>query len=190
MVVNQEHDHAPDSTPSADEAAQNKGDQAARAWRGYLLPILLAVVLAAILVSRLNPRRHDAAGKTDGRFAVSETGESIGLEIDFGDGAFRRYFPIPWKDGITVADAMKLVRQHRHGVQFRYEGEGEKAMLVRIEEVQNQGGDEGARNWVYEVNGKRATVSFAVYRLAASDTVLWKFTFYDYNGSDAPAVGE
>ena len=146
--------------------------------------------LAAILVSRLNPRRPDGAGGADGGFAVSETGESISLEIDFGDGAFRRYSPIPWNDGTTVADAMELVKKHRHGVEFHNEGEGEKALLVRIEDVQNQGGDAGAKNWVYEVNGKRAIVSFAVCPLAASDTVLWKFTIYDYNDNDASEPGE
>lgn len=153
-----------------------------------MLPLLLFVVLAAILFSRFNSPQNSVARGSDPAFAPSESGETVSVEIDFGDGSFRRYSPIPWSDGMTVADVMEMVAQHRHGVsyQFDVDGTGKLAMLHTIERISNEGEGSEARNWVYEVNRERVPKSFAVCQLEPSDAVLWKFAVYRYNEDDSP----
>jgi hypothetical protein len=46
--------------------------------------------------------------------------------------------------------------------------------LAELDHVGNEGA--GGRNWLYQVNGKHADRSFAVYVLQPGDHVLWRFT--------------
>ncbi len=57
-------------------------------------------------------------------------------------------------------------------MKFQERGSGATAFLTQLDDLKNEG---SGRNWIYRVNGQIADRSFAVYRLEAGDTVLWKF---------------
>jgi len=48
-------------------------------------------------------------------------------------------------------------------------------MLTKIDDVQNEGGGAGKKNWQYSVNGNYGDRSFATLELQAQDTVVWRF---------------
>lgn len=103
---------------------------------------------------------------------AQESAATVQVTINYGDGAERRYPEIPWREGMTVLDAMKAVENHPRGVKIEYRGSGATAFLVRIDDVENEG---SGRNWIYRVNGELAKRSFAVHPLQRGDAVLWKF---------------
>src|SRR5438105_2597337 len=74
-------------------------------WR---LPLLLALVLAAIVWSRIrNQSESPQSGKHDPDVAAGATsGATVSLAIDFGDGRRKNFGTIAWHDGMTVADAI------------------------------------------------------------------------------------
>jgi hypothetical protein len=104
--------------------------------------------------------------------AAQEPAEAIRLIVDYGDGVQKHFTALPWKDGMTVLDAMKAAQEHRRGIKLQYRGSGATAFLTQIDDVKNEGAD---RNWVYRVNDQLADRSFGVFQLKAGDTVLWKF---------------
>ena len=57
----------------------------------------------------------------------------------------------------------------------RTTGSGASAFLTKIDDLQNQGGGSGAKNWQYWVNTTYADRSFAVFEVQALDTVFWRF---------------
>lgn len=179
MLEKNEVSPAQGQVADSDEPAGQATDRSRR--RTYLLPLLLLVVLAVLLASRLGSRRNDVSDRGSGGFPQSETGESIELVIDYGDGAQRRYPEIPWRAEMTVGAALDMISTHRHGVSYQKQGTGERAFLHQIEDAANQGAGEEAEYWLYYVNGERAQDSFAVHRLQPGDRVLWKFTSGDYN---------
>lgn len=82
--------------------------------------------------------------------------------------------------GMTVLDAMASAARIDSRWRFEHVGQGEGAFLTALGGVANEGaGQGGSRNWQYEVNNQRATVSFGAYELAAGDRVLWKFAPYE-----------
>ena len=136
---------------------------------------MLAVVLAAILALHAVRDRDGSVERSVQPLSATEdgTGKMVTLAIDFGVGAAREYQPVAWREGITVADLLTAV--HRDGIRVHFEqrGSGQMAFLTALDGRRNEGA--GGRNWIYEVNGKRADRSFAVYELAPGDRVLWEF---------------
>ena len=111
--------------------------------------------------------------RSDARAAPPPKKPSVTLIIDYGDGVEKRFTAIAWRRDMTVLDAMNIAGKHPRGIKFAYRGSGPTGLLTGIDDLKNQGG--GGRNWIYRVGGKLADRSFAIYKLKASETVLWDF---------------
>jgi hypothetical protein len=103
---------------------------------------------------------------------AQEPAAAVRLAIDYGDGVEKHFTSLAWREGMTVLDAMKAAQEHPRGIEFQFRGSGATAFLTQIDDVKNEG---AGRNWIYRVNGDLAERGFAVQKLAAGDTVLWKF---------------
>jgi hypothetical protein len=151
--------------------------------RRSALPLLLVGVLAvaaAILLALRDESRDGAPTSPHGEAAVvawtpteRPNGETVALEIDFGNGARRQFEALPFSEGMTVGDLLRQAGKFRPAIEFEHHGAGEEALLTSLEGVKNEGA--GGRFWTYQVNGQFANVSFDVQPLAAGDRVLWKF---------------
>lgn len=145
------------------------------------MPLVLAVSLAAaswLLMSVRNdpnaPRANAGAKEPATAWTPpAAAGETVALEIDFGNGARREYAALPYRDGMTVGDAMRMARDFGPGLPFTHQGEGELSFLTSLDGVANQG--VGSRFWLYQVDGERADVSYEVQPLNAGQRVLWQF---------------
>lgn len=97
---------------------------------------------------------------------------TVKLVIDFGDGVEKHFTALPWREGMTVLDAMQAAARHPRGIRFQYTGEGKTAFLTSIDDVANEGAE---RNWIYRVNEDRGDRSIGVKTLSINDVVYWKF---------------
>ncbi len=121
------------------------------------------------------PRAASAAKESSVAWAPpAAAGETVALEIDFGNGARREFAALPYRDGMTVGDALLLARDFGPSLAFTHQGEGELSFLTSLDGVANQG--PGGRFWLYQVDGQRADVSYEVQPLSAGQRVLWQFT--------------
>jgi hypothetical protein len=139
-------------------------------WR---LPLLLAIVLAAIMLWRPhNPREVPGQQKANLPTPVpkNDPRPKVWLTVDFGNGDRTAFSPIAWQDGMTAAD---LTKAWMPVIPIKQKGEGESAFVTAIKDVENQGAD--GKNWTYTVNGQMADRSFEVYKLKPDDHVLWTF---------------
>jgi hypothetical protein len=125
------------------------------------------VLAAALLVVAAGWAACPAAGSAE---------QSVRLIVDYGDGAAKTVANLAWAKGNTVLDAMKAATARPHGISFSYTGSGDSVVLTRIDDVQNQGGGAGKKNWQYWVNGTYGDRSFAVFELQAQDTIVWRLT--------------
>jgi hypothetical protein len=100
---------------------------------------------------------------------------TVRLVVDYGDGASKTINNLAWAKGNTVLDAMKAATARPHGISFSYTGSEAAAILTRIDDVQNEGGGAGRKNWQYSVNGAYGDRSFATFELQAQDVVVWRF---------------
>jgi len=125
-----------------------------------------AVLAAALLVATVWATRPVAGGSED----------TVRLIVDYGDGASKTVANLPWAKGNTILDAMKAATTRSHGISFSYTGSGDSAVLTKIDDVQNEGGGAGKKNWQYWANGTYGDRSFAVFELQAQDTIVWRFT--------------
>jgi hypothetical protein len=125
-----------------------------------------ALVAAALLILAPGLSTRPAAGGEE---------QTVRLIVDYGDGAAKTIANLPWAKGSTVLDAMKEATSRPHGISFSYTGAGDDAMLTKIDDVQNQGGGAGKKNWQYAVNGNSADRSFATFELQAQNIVVWRF---------------
>jgi hypothetical protein len=107
--------------------------------------------------------------------ATAAEENTVRLTVDYGDGVAKTISDQAWSKGNTVLDAMKAATSRPHGISFSYTGSGASAVLTKIEDVQNQGGGAGKKNWQYWVNGAYGDRSFAAFELQAQDQVLWRF---------------
>jgi hypothetical protein len=107
--------------------------------------------------------------------ATAAEENTVRLTVDYGDGVAKTISDLAWSKGNTVLDAMKAATSRPHGISFSYTGSGASAVLTKIEDVQNQGGGAGKKNWQYWVNGAYGDRSFAAFELQAQDQVLWRF---------------
>jgi hypothetical protein len=138
---------------------------------GWLLPLLLGIVLAAVLLSA-STRIRQALFQPQRQQPVQEAGEApatkVLLTVNFGNGQLINLTE-NWREGMTVTDLL----QNNRSTSFLMEGSGASTFLTSLNGVMNEG--RGGRNWTYTVNGKYADRSFAVYELRPNDHVLWTF---------------
>jgi hypothetical protein len=151
----------------SDDADQDSCPACTTWWR---LPVALAAVLAAILLfaNRQNEVPRNAATPAVSPSRLAEEPLRVSITIDFGDNKVLSN-RVPWLAGMTVRDLLSSASL----AGFGEKGRGESAFLVSIDDVQNEGA--GGRNWTYQVNGKHADRSYAVYELQPNDQVLWTF---------------
>ena len=163
--------------------------------RWWALPVMLAVLVAAVAAAGWLRRQRDVRGENEqpttsaNDFAENSStgwtprdapvGEAVGLSIDFGNGARREFDALPWQAGMTVADLMNAAREFRPEIAFRHQGEGASALLTSLEGVGGEG--PGGRYWLYWVNDEPAHDSFGIHPLKPGDRVLWRFTAEEYN---------
>jgi hypothetical protein len=107
--------------------------------------------------------------------AGEDTAQTVRLVVDYGDGATKTVNNLAWAKGNTVLDAMKAATARPHGISFSYTGSDSAAVLTRIDDVQNEGGGAGKKNWQYWVNDAYGDRSFAVFELQAQDVVVWRY---------------
>ena len=129
-------------------------------FRSLIVPITLACVLCG--TGHLG---HSADQKKS----------TVTVTIDFGDGFQKRYTKISWRAKMTVMDATQSASKHKRGIKIKYRGRRATAFLFQIDDLKNEG---RGKNWLYSVNGKLGDRSFALYKVKAGDTVLWKFRKY------------
>lgn len=134
--------------------------------RGLSLCLLLAVAGCS-----------RTASQTDEPPPPKPTGQTVQLVIDYEDGA-EKHVTIPWQERMTVLDAMAKAKTHPHGFNYEQRYDGKNAMIIQIDDLVNQKGGEGARNWIYRVNGTLADRGCGEWLLRPDDVVLWKFGTY------------
>ncbi len=88
----------------------------------------------------------------------------------------KKFKSIPWREGMTILDAMKFAQKHPRGIKFQTRGKGPTMFLTTIDNLKNQGSS--GSNWVFEVNEKLGDRSFAISNLSPLDAVLWRFGRY------------
>lgn len=116
-----------------------------------------------------------AAGMVWGQAAPDKEGQTVRVVVDYGDGVEKHFTRIPWHETMTVLDAMKTAAEHPRGIRVEYRGRGSLSLLIRIDDLKNEG---SGRNWIYRVNGRLADRGVGTYPLKPGDTVLWKFEKY------------
>jgi hypothetical protein len=105
--------------------------------------------------------------------SADENPQQVRLTIDYGDGVQKSFTAIPWKEKLTVFDALQAAQDHPRGIKFSYTGSGETIFITAIDDAANEGA--GGRNWRYTVNDKPARYSAGIADLKPGDTVLWRF---------------
>jgi hypothetical protein len=108
--------------------------------------------------------------------AAAQKVATIQLVVDYGDGAELRFKALPWKEGMTVLDALNAAKVHRHGITFVTRGKGSSTLITKIGDLANEG---DGKNWLYSVNEKRGEVSAGAQKVEAHDTILWRFEVYE-----------
>ncbi len=151
------------SSPFVLKLATSSDQRLRAAWVGLtaLLLLLSFPVLNRLLAAGVSSERQPAV---------------VQLVIDYGDGVEKHFTKLPWRNEMTVLDALMLARKHPRGIRLEYRGQAATTMVTQIDELANQGG--GGKNWIYRVNQKPGNRSCGVYPLAKGDTVLWKFETY------------
>jgi hypothetical protein len=158
------------------------------AFRRRQLPAGTICLLAALSLLVTGCRERSPTppnGDTKVRDAVSASpapvaapGQSVQLVIDYGDGTQKRFTALPWRDGMTVLDVMQASQRHSHGIAIAVRGSGETALLTKLDDVANEEGAAGARNWIFYVNDHMADRSLGATPVKSGDTILWKFERY------------
>jgi hypothetical protein len=125
-------------------------------------------LVAMVLVGMLS-------GGLAGRGADPETPPTVRLIIDYGDGVEKHFTALAWKDGMTILDVLEAAKAHARGIKFTCRGKESTAFLTEMDGLENEG---SGKNWVFRVNDKLGTKSFAITPVKAADTVLWRFGEY------------
>lgn len=100
----------------------------------------------------------------------------VTLTIDYGDGMQKRFPSIPWREKMTVVDAIEWADKHPRGISFASRGNGATKLINQIDDLKNGGGQK--KNWIFRVNDKMADRSCGVFPLKQGDRVLWRFEEY------------
>ncbi|MGD9722261.1 MAG: DUF4430 domain-containing protein [Pirellulales bacterium] len=133
-------------------------------WAGRVAAGLLVTMLAVTAASAAPPKAT-----------------TVRLIVDYGDGVEVHFKAIPWRDGMTVLDALAAARKHARGISFNQRGSGSSALITQIGDVKNQGGAADSKNWLYYVNEAAAEDGAGVHAIKQGDVILWRFQVYDYN---------
>lgn len=107
--------------------------------------------------------------------APSNAAQTVQFTIDYGDGGQKRFTGLAWRDGMTVLDVLEAAKSHPHGFTFTSRGSGEATIVTKIDDLANQDGAEGAKNWLFYVNDRLADKSCGVATVKPGDSILWKF---------------
>lgn len=168
-------------THSSTDGTQKRGGSS------WLFPILLAILLLGLIMfgKRVPDQApHQPAGPTAAWTPSPQpVGETVSLTIDFGNGAKKEFATLHWQAEMTVADLLVAARNFRPGIQFTQIGTGESGFLSSLDGLVNEGA--GGRNWLYQVDGQHAHVSFCLEKIDSGGHVLWSFTDELYNDEDA-----
>ena len=127
----------------------------------------VAVLAAALLVIAAAWVARPAVGQ--------DAAQTVRLVVDYGDGVTKTISNLAWAKGNTVLDAMKAATARPHGISFSYTGSETAAVLTRIDDVQNEGGGAGKKNWQYWVQDAYGDRSFGAFELQVQDVVVWRF---------------
>jgi hypothetical protein len=142
-----------------------------------LLSVAIAIAVGLLLVLRENigiaPAAPDTGSTETWTPAPAETGPSVSLEIDYGNGASRKFSGFPWTEGMTVGDLMRLARAARPGITYEVKGKDANSLLVALDGVKGPG--PGSWFWTYSVDDRPAESSFEVQPLADGQRVQWTF---------------
>lgn len=141
--------------------------------------LIVAVGLASLAGCQPAEQSQSPKAVDASQWQAAEGTPAIELVIDYGDGVQKRFQRLPWNEGMTVLDALRSASAHPRGIEFTHQGSGEAALVARIDDLTNESGGEGSRNWLYRVNGKLASKSSDAYTLEPDDVILWKFEKYE-----------
>ncbi|HKD37626.1 MAG TPA: DUF4430 domain-containing protein [Pirellulales bacterium] len=139
----------------------------------------LAIAIT-VLVSAMGCRdrtgEKPAATTTNAPAATNAANaKTIQLTIDFGDGAEKRLTAIPFHGGMTVLDALEAAKHHPHGITFASRGSGGMTLVTKIDDVANQEGAAGGKNWLFFVNGKLSDRGCGAASVNPGDSILWRY---------------
>ena len=163
------HNHpATSSAPSHCEArARAGGRRCVAPWAAIVMAVLV-VPLAALRAAGA-PQEPAAAGTL-----------SIAVVIDYNDGCQRVYPRIPWAAGMTAWDALAAIQRLPHGVAVEKSGSTSRdAFIRRIDDLANEGGGKGKRNWLYWIDGVMAKQGVGTQPINAGQTLLFKFAVWE-----------
>ena len=149
----------------------------AAAWLGLLLLLVVAGCSGESTVI-VEPVESGAAvesgtGIADGPAVNSDT---FALVVEFAPPREAQKTSLAWMEGMTVMDALRLAAASDDGFRFEHRGSGATAFVWKIDDVENQGGKERSRNWIFKVNGSKSPQSAGIAPVGAADVVLWKFS--------------
>lgn len=146
-------------------------------WRAAFLTLALAAACGSVLW----PGSALAQGPQGGA-AKAEPGNALALTlvVDYGDGVEKRWTALRWKEGMTVADALRQAdaMPDPRGLTLRSRGSGERFFVEALDGLANEGGASGSRNWVYSINDVKGGVGAGVAPVRGGDTISWRFTTY------------
>jgi len=174
------------SQSSTDGVGGNSGGDQSQG--GWVFPALLAVVLLVTVVIAIGNRQPETGGAAPGGTghwtpSAEPLGDTVALEIDFGNGARKHIAALPWQAGMTVEQVMTAAHDFRPGIEFTQIGGGASGLLTSIDGLKNEGA--GGRNWRYRVQDQQGDrygeVSFCLEPVTPGMSVLWEFAAGDYN---------
>ena len=99
----------------------------------------------------------------------------VRLEIRYTDNVEKHFTRLPFREGMTVLDAMNLADDWPRGIDFQHRGRNATAFLTSIDALENEGGRGQRRNWLFSVNDEPADRSFGVVALQPGDVVRWEY---------------
>ena len=105
----------------------------------------------------------------------ADDGKVVRMTVDYGDGAQKVFYALPWKEKITVLAALQAAEKHPRGIKVEHQGSGGTTLITSIDGAVNEG---RGSNWIFEVNGKLGEKSCALVELKPGDAVLWRFGDY------------
>ncbi|TLD42111.1 MAG: hypothetical protein JETT_1591 [Candidatus Jettenia ecosi] len=92
---------------------------------------------------------------------------NVMIEIDYGGLHQNLEVEIPWKQGITVLEALQSVAK------VETQQKGEYFLVTSIDKVKGQAGN---KVWYYHINGKHATSFANTCVLNEGDRMRWEYT--------------
>lgn len=138
--------------------------------------VLVWVSLGLVGMARVDPPAVAVGGQDGAVRAAMPAVKTVRLTIDYGDGVQKVFTSLEHRAGMTVLDLLGAGSKHPRGITFAHKGSGETAFVKQIDDLANQGGGDGKRNWLFLVNGRKGTRGSGVTTLAPGDEVVWEFS--------------